>query len=65
MSSDGLPDWYYSALEEPETMTALQQTVFRHLENDNTATLEEIMSVNDIALIFENEVEEFIEEWAE
>ena len=65
MSIDGLPDWYHSVLTQPDIITALKQTVFRHLENDNTATLEEIMSVNDIALIFENEVEEFMEEWAE
>lgn len=62
---DGLPSWYHGTLTQPNIIQALKQTVFSHLENDAEATLEEVMSVNDIALVFEGEVEEFMTEWAE
>jgi hypothetical protein len=62
-STDGIPQWYHDELQNSNLMQSLKEQVFAHLDNDNTATLPEIMSVNEIHPAFEQEVEEFMGEW--
>lgn len=62
-ANDGLPQWYHDVLQDSTLMHSLKEQVFAHLDNDDAATLDEIMSVNEIHPAFENEVEEFMSEW--
>jgi hypothetical protein len=60
-ASDGLPKWYYEQKEDEHARILLRQKVFQHL--DDQADPKELCAALNVDPIFEDEVDDLIEEW--